>query len=329
MVLSLASVLVFAGFSINQEAHAGDVGPLGDFVCWTSTEPAAVQDFAPSPHTIVDQFDEISHEQWTQSEYCTAANKFIDGQSFFSPFPLLDQHYQGWFYSGPLHNPNPAAINQNVNLVVSQFGYDFDAKIIELDEIMVPATKYLPSDGGFPNVPRPSANTMHHWNCYGILDLELNVLPPPPPQMGIIDLETQHGPIANIQVLSPFLLCAPMIKDGTFLPNNGLDGEHMVCYDILAGTDHTIDHPTDLEDQIAGPVPFQIDFQNVDHILGLEKLCVPAIKSVIPPPVVGGFDVSINTSSLLLAGVQSVSMWMIPVVIAGVGIGIFVIKRRQ
>jgi len=47
------------------------------------------------------------------------------------------------------------------------------------------------------------------------------------------------------------------------------------------------------------------------------------------PPIVGGSDVSINTSALLLAGVSSVSMWMIPVVIAGIGIGVFVIKRRN
>jgi len=66
------------------------------------------------------------------------------------------------------------------------------------------------------------------------------------------------------------------------------------------------------------PGPVQFDF-------GTEEiLCVPALKSF---PSVGGFDVSINTSALLLAGVQSVSMWMIPVVISG--IGIFVIKRRN
>ena len=47
------------------------------------------------------------------------------------------------------------------------------------------------------------------------------------------------------------------------------------------------------------------------------------------PITVGGSDVSINTSALLLAGVQSISMWMIPVVIAGAGIGLFVIKRRN
>jgi hypothetical protein len=37
----------------------------------------------------------------------------------------------------------------------------------------------------------------------------------------------------------------------------------------------------------------------------------------------------IDQSALLLAGVQSISMWMIPVILAGAGIGIFVIKRRK
>ena len=45
--------------------------------------------------------------------------------------------------------------------------------------------------------------------------------------------------------------------------------------------------------------------------------------------VIGGINIPIDQSALLLAGVQSISMWMIPVVIAGVGIGIFVIKRRK
>ena len=44
---------------------------------------------------------------------------------------------------------------------------------------------------------------------------------------------------------------------------------------------------------------------------------------------IGGTFVPIDQSALLLAGVQSVSMWMIPVVLAGAGIGIFVIKKRN
>jgi hypothetical protein len=45
--------------------------------------------------------------------------------------------------------------------------------------------------------------------------------------------------------------------------------------------------------------------------------------------LVGGTSIPIDQSALLLAGASSVSMWMIPVVIAGIGIGVFVIKKRN
>jgi len=44
---------------------------------------------------------------------------------------------------------------------------------------------------------------------------------------------------------------------------------------------------------------------------------------------VGGKLLPLDQTALLLAGVQSVSMWMIPVVVAGIGIGVFVIKRKK
>jgi len=52
--------------------------------------------------------------------------------------------------------------------------------------------------------------------------------------------------------------------------------------------------------------------------------------TVAPPPQpIGGTLVPIDTTALLLASVQSISMWMIPVVAAGIAIGVFVIKRRK
>jgi len=44
---------------------------------------------------------------------------------------------------------------------------------------------------------------------------------------------------------------------------------------------------------------------------------------------IGGISIPIDQTALLLAGVQSISMWMIPVVISGIGIGMFLIKRRK
>jgi len=64
-------------------------------------------------------------------------------------------------------------------------------------------------------------------------------------------------------------------------------------------------------------------FGSTGSTLGITGLTL--IESV----AIGGTSLPIDTTALLLAGVQSISMWMIPVVIAGVGIGIFVIKRKN
>jgi len=64
--------------------------------------------------------------------------------------------------------------------------------------------------------------------------------------------------------------------------------------------------------------------QNVNEY----ALGIPFDVSSVPIPV-GGTSIPIDQSALLLAGVQSVSMWMIPVILAGVVIGVFVIKRRN
>ena len=49
-----------------------------------------------------------------------------------------------------------------------------------------------------------------------------------------------------------------------------------------------------------------------------------------PPqePVIGGKIIPIETTSLLLAGAQSFS-WMIPVLLSGIGIGLFVVSRKS
>jgi len=51
-------------------------------------------------------------------------------------------------------------------------------------------------------------------------------------------------------------------------------------------------------------------------------------KDVPPPPPVGGEFLPIETTSLILAGAQSFS-WMIPVVLSGIGIGLFVVSRKS
>ncbi len=71
---------------------------------------------------------------------------------------------------------------------------------------------------------------------------------------------------------------------------------------------------------------FQIKF----HLIFPRKLKVDnKLTKSFDDIAIGGISIPIDQSALLLAGVSSVSMWMIPVVIAGIGIGVFVIKRRK
>jgi len=79
--------------------------------------------------------------------------------------------------------------------------------------------------------------------------------------------------------------------------------------------------PVSLEDQLSqGPLS--------QPATGEETLCVPVLKNVVSdPPFVGGTFIPIDTTTLPIAGSQSTSMWMIPVIIAGIGIGVFVIMR--
>jgi len=62
---------------------------------------------------------------------------------------------------------------------------------------------------------------------------------------------------------------------------------------------------------------------------GIVSGTFPIPGTVNPCEQIGGTLIPIDTTTLLLAGVQSISMWMIPVVAAGVAIGVLVIKRRK
>ena len=71
------------------------------------------------------------------------------------------------------------------------------------------------------------------------------------------------------------------------------------------------------------------DWEQIDIILDFNVEKIEIWTTSFDDNAVGGTFVPIDQTALLLAGVQSVSMWMIPVVIAGIGIGVFVIKRRK
>jgi len=282
---------------------------FGDFKCW-EFPPGAGSIVPPALFEIRDQFNPVNpilNDFWEQAAYCAAASKSTQFGNFDSPFAPtgFNQHYQAWFY--PPGIPN-AGTGTDVILEVPQFDHTFTTTLLDLDSIMVPASKQLQT-GQIVD----SADTFQHWNCYNIIENPINE-----PLL----LTTQHGD-QNGAVLDPFLLCAPMEKLDPFTQNAFGDptlDEHMVCYDLSATPVNPALLPVLLEDQLTTtPLPFIPGFE--------ETICATAIKSF--PVTVGGSDVAINTSALLLAGATSNSMWMIPVIVAGIGIGIFVIKRRN
>jgi len=76
-----------------------------------------------------------------------------------------------------------------------------------------------------------------------------------------------------------------------------------------------------------------VDVSFGDGILSPSDFVVTGtIVCLSPSPfanAIGGTMIPIDSTALLLAGAQMNAVWMIPVVVAGVGIGIFVIKRRK
>jgi len=85
-----------------------------------------------------------------------------------------------------------------------------------------------------------------------------------------------------------------------------------------------------------GPVSSQSQFftSNFDAITDQGILDVSSITDatfqaiIVNCPTVGGELIPIETTTLLLAGAQSFS-WMIPVILSGIGIGLFVVSRKS
>ena len=322
VVLMMTSILVLVGFSANEKAYAGHVffndqqtghEIFGDFTCWAAVSGQTVG--IGGNVVVEDQFGTIQVEEeiWEKAEYCAATNKAGEDSPFANTDPPLAQHYQSWFYPD---GTDGAGTGQQVILYVPQFRHSFLTEVGVLDQLMIPADKHLVIAD--ENVD--SVDLLQHWNCYNISE--------PAPITDNVDLETEHGFINDVEIGDAFLLCTPAAKalGGPAVGEFDIE-EHRVCYDITANDDQTDTNSlfVQLTDQFVNLQLFGIDDTNFSPN-GLEKICVPAEKRF---PTDGGTDVSINSSALLLAGARSVSMWMIPVVIACVGIGIFVIKRRN
>jgi len=343
LTISIASVLLLSSSSgiFNEKAYAGrDVVPIpqfGDFKCWKPTTTLAT---ISSSLTLIDQFGTLDARAGVQfdleqREYCTAADKFINGigglpdSNFDSPFNgvSLAQHFQGWRITnvGEL-NADPAT-GTRINVKVPQFGHDYDITLGAPYEILVPAAKL---HSAYPGGQIDSVDTDIHWKCYMTSDTN-----PMLAAGGPVILTTQHE-LQFDTVGTPFLFCTPVVKihDGVV---NGLGNDqivdHMACYDLTGGS-----IPAD-QPNIAQPLPTSLSDQfGVNQVsnLQLEKLCAPAFKScptgsggVLPEcsPLIAGSMTTIDSTMVLVAGAQGMLSWIVPVVVAGVGF-VIVISRK-
>jgi len=152
-----------------------------------------------------------------------------------------------------------------------------------------------PSDAG-NSIAFDSADDLYHGGIdglpWGTLDQTTAALT----IVGTVSLPPEYNRINAMEWHSP---TATMFCSGN--PGSGSPTNFLCTVDITTGVVTTV-----------GP-----------SVAGLD-----ALAFVLDTPV-GGNYIPIDTSALLLAGVASISMWMIPVVIAGIGIGVFVIKRKN
>ena len=58
-----------------------------------------------------------------------------------------------------------------------------------------------------------------------------------------------------------------------------------------------------------------------------DELCVIVDKQVVLVTFVGGSLTPIDTTMVLVAGAQSISAWMIPVIVAGIGFAIVIARK--
>jgi len=135
------------------------------------------------------------------------------------------------------------------------------------------------------------------------------------------------------------ILTTVLINQGPFTCLEDLEGQIFLdgvpndfhAADVLIQTpDGVFTGNCDID--VPEPPNFEISFDIVDD----EVVCTPGSStlvflSLIPKPIpqpVGGELIPIETTSLILAGVQTFS-WMIPVLLSGIGIGLFVVSRKS
>lgn len=290
---------------------------LGDFTCY---DPFIMpDDHGVAPSEFVDLDDQFGPmEQVAVRELqsvCTSVRKFIDQEQANENPVIPNQHFTCYDIDGP---PTGETV-----VLRDQFGVSFH-EVLEPIELCATASKLEIGGGAF------ASQTDTHYKCYNIRGNDPTV------NVGLTD---QFSGGNNYDVGEPTKLCAPVIKtDSAGTEYEPATRDHLKCYVLTAITTPVISNSQyRLFDQFFPNPPNDppIDIQIREPPL---ELCVTASKIHWPPEdngnggnghdVIGGEIIPIESTSLLLAGVQSFS-WMLPVTLSVLGIGLFAVSRKS
>jgi len=156
-----------------------------------------------------------------------------------------------------------------------------------------------------------------HYKCYNIDEIPFNKPNP-------VFLNDQFANINPDNLGVSKKLCNPVIKgvvDGPFGPQDPtgvLEADHLKCYEILSPDFLT--PVLTLQDQLVDPYHMVLELTEVEF-------CTVALKILVSTAPIGGTIIPIDTTSLLLVGAQMTAVWLIPVIVAGIGFAIVIARK--
>jgi len=250
------------------------------------------------------------HPLFTSScfQFVLGANgQDINTSPFSGTGATAGQHYTTYVITGP-------SVDEVVTITVSNFSPDYVSQVTILDpaELWVPNTKCIPPTGGCTEIFSEDPN--RHFICYNISGAVESTEP-------LMKFIHQFGD-NTFTIDTPFLLCNPVDKDfpvGTPLefPKIG-DVNHLVCFTLKPTPIGDIPMIAQLEDQLTtifGTPYFSLDY---------DRACFEGFKTL---GQLSGTAQFINGAALLVAGSQMIAAWIVPFVVAAVGIGIVIARK--
>jgi len=308
--VTLSSILVLSAFSmILTEASAQGGMPIGDFYCW---KPNPQNVMTTNDVVLIDQFKiEYFFDEFTLEEFCESGQKTVIGDPnvvFPNRYPL-GQHYTTYLVN--------SGVNPGVTFDVgihNFINYDLrDVRVGPLKEIWIPNDKNV-------GQTELSEDKIRHYMCYEIISNHA--------VLGAqIILDTTNFEPATVNLNKPILFCNPAQKTHNGPPINTNfknDEHHLTCFDFIGEpvVSPDVSALVGVVDQLVEDDPSVNELPMID--LEGDKACFQSTKIDLS---LGGSLFPINNVSLMLAGAQMFGAWILPAIIASVGIAIVVARK--